>query len=68
MACISDAIGEVLHCSEKSGNFLDVMAYIQAFLPEFHKNIYERIVGISKPGMLQIELVAQNEAERFHGD
>jgi hypothetical protein len=62
MAGTSKAIGEVLHCSEEGCDFLDVMRYIETFLPEFKHDINDRIIGYSEPGMLQIELVAQNKA------
>lgn len=59
------AIGKRPDGGEKCGNLLDVVADVICFLPDLHHDMGDVLVRLLKPGMLFVQLVAQNESQGF---
>ena len=60
---VAQVVGEVAHCSEEADDFLDMVANIIGFLSHFEQGVNRLTIGLLIPGMLLIELVAQDEPE-----
>jgi hypothetical protein len=61
--------GKITHCTKKSRQFLNMLGDKVGLLPHFHEAIYRVAANVLKPGMLNVELVAQYQAKRvgfFH--
>ncbi len=57
-----ESLGKGPHGSKESNDFLNVVLDIICFLPDLHENISDTIIGLFKPGMFFVELIAEDES------
>ena len=58
--------GEGAHGGEDGEDLLRVVEDVVGLLAHLHEHVADLGVGAGEPGMLQVELVAEDEAQRAH--
>ena len=56
--------GQITHGGKDGQDFLRVVQHVVRLLPHFHEHVDHTVVLRGKPGMLGVELVAQQQAQR----
>jgi hypothetical protein len=55
--------GELLHSVQKGQHFLPVVGRVRQFFPRLKKGVDDVVAHLPKPGVLGIQLVAQDQAK-----
>ena len=63
MSLLLQVFRKVVHGQKEANNFLNVVVDVVSFLPHLHHQVADIGIGASKPRMLTVELVSQNQAE-----
>ena len=63
MPRVAQVAGQVAHGSKDGEDFLRVVQHVVGLLPHFHQHVDHAIVARGKPAVLEIELIAQQQAQ-----